>query len=227
MKLKVIGSGSSGNCYVLETKDEALVIEAGVHLLDLKKAMDWNISKVQAVLVTHSHGDHVKYAGMYQLGGGFKIVQEWEEREYTFGSFRVKPFNLVHDVVNVGFLIFHPEMGITCYVTDTHYIPYKFPALNQMIIECNYQEEILDDNIAKGRIPLMLRERILNSHMSLDTVKKVMEANDLRQVNNIVLIHLSSGNSNASQMEREIRELTGKNVHIARKGMVINFDKEF
>ena len=30
MKLKALGSGSSGNCYILENESEALIIEAGL-----------------------------------------------------------------------------------------------------------------------------------------------------------------------------------------------------
>ena len=41
MVLKVLGSGSSGNCYILESDTEALIIEAGVPFLDVKKALDF------------------------------------------------------------------------------------------------------------------------------------------------------------------------------------------
>ena len=37
MKLRVLGSGSSGNCYILENEAEALIIEAGVPFMEVKK----------------------------------------------------------------------------------------------------------------------------------------------------------------------------------------------
>ena len=51
--------------------------------------------------------------------------------------------------------------------------------------------------------------------MALENVKDILKANDLSKVNEIYLIHLSDGNSNAEQFKREIQELTGKPVYIA------------
>ena len=58
MKLKVLGSGSSGNCYILESDAEALVIEAGLPFKEVKIALDFNISKIVGMICTHSHKDH-------------------------------------------------------------------------------------------------------------------------------------------------------------------------
>ena len=225
MQLKVIGSGSSGNCYVLETESEALVIEAGVHLKELKKAMDFNISKIVGVLQSHGHGDHAKYNTLYKING-LKVFEEFHGK-FSLGGFSIIPFEVVHDVKTYGFLIHHEEMGTTCYISDTHYVPIKMKGLNNMLIEVNYCQEILDGNIATGVVPVMLRERIINSHMELQTVKGVMRANDLRKVNNVVLIHLSNTNSDADRFKREITELTGKRVIIAESGLVMDFNKEF
>jgi uncharacterized surface protein with fasciclin (FAS1) repeats len=61
--------------------------------------------------------------------------------------------------------------------------------------------------------------------MSLDTCKRTLKANDLSQVNNIVLIHLSDGNSDAARFKREVQEVTGKTVWIADAGMEIPFNR--
>ncbi len=53
----------------------------------------------------------------------------------------------------------------------------------------------------------------------------MLKANDLRQVNNIVLIHLSDSNSDEKQFVKEITELTYKNVCAAVNGMEIDFKK--
>ncbi len=62
-------------------------------------------------------------------------------------------------------------------------------------------------------------------HFSLENCKDMLKANDLRQVNNIVLIHLSDSNSDEKQFHKEVLELTNKNVHVASNGMVIDFKK--
>jgi hypothetical protein len=93
------------------------------------------------------------------------------------------------------------------------------------MIECNYRIDILDDNIAAGRLSPSLRNRTIKSHMSYDTCKETLLANDLSEVNNIVLIHLSSGNSNANQFIQGIHDATCKNVNVASPGMTIQFNK--
>ena len=61
--------------------------------------------------------------------------------------------------------------------------------------------------------------------MSLDTCKALLRANDLTAVNNIILIHLSDGNSNAELFKKEVAAETGKKVTIASKGIEIDFGK--
>ncbi len=56
MRLIVLGSSSSGNCYILENENEALILEAGIPFLEVKKKLDFNIMKIVGVLVSHSHG---------------------------------------------------------------------------------------------------------------------------------------------------------------------------
>lgn len=57
MMLKVINSGSKANGYLLESENEALLLEAGCKLLDVKKVLDWQIRKLVGCVVSHSHPD--------------------------------------------------------------------------------------------------------------------------------------------------------------------------
>ena len=85
--------------------------------------------------------------------------------------------------------------------------------------------DILEENTRSGKVSAAQRNRTLQSHMSYDTCLKTLQANDLRAVNNIVLIHLSDGNSNAVEFQQGIRDATGKTVHVAENGMCISFNK--
>lgn len=69
MKLTVLGSSSKGNGYVIQDKNEALVIEAGVNLNSLKEAVSFNLRKIAGCIITHEHGDHSKYANLYLKNG--------------------------------------------------------------------------------------------------------------------------------------------------------------
>jgi phosphoribosyl 1,2-cyclic phosphodiesterase len=55
MRLKVLGTGSSGNCYILENNQESLIIEAGISFKEVKKELNFNFEKVKGLLVSHEH----------------------------------------------------------------------------------------------------------------------------------------------------------------------------
>lgn len=243
MKLKIIGTGSKGNAYVLENEHEALLIEAGVNIKEIKQALDFDYSKVVGCIVTHEHLDHCKSANdLMRLGidvyTGAKTHQKINgdvihrampiaSREtIKLGNFKIMAFDVKHDAVEpLGFLIEHPDCGKVLFLTDTYYCKYTFPGLNNIIIEANYSKEIIDKKYGPDSDKEFLRNRILKSHFSLANCKDMLKANDLRQVNNIVLIHLSDSNSDEKQFQKEVYELTYKNVHVASNGMVIPFYK--
>lgn len=50
---KVIGSGSKGNCYLLQTEKETLILELGCKWNDVLRMLDYKIDNVGGCLVTH------------------------------------------------------------------------------------------------------------------------------------------------------------------------------
>lgn len=243
MELQIIGTGSKGNAYVLSNGDEALLIECGVNIKDIKKALDFNLSKVVGCITTHNHLDHAKsmlevtrcgidvYASKGTLldRSCFSLprTKAIKSRETVqIGNFKVLAFDVKHDAAEpLGFLIEHPDCGKVLFLTDTYYCEYTFKGLNNIIIEANYSKEIIDRKFGADSGKEFLRNRILKSHFSLANCKDMLSANDLAKVNNIVLIHLSDSNSDEIQFQKEVAELTGKNVTVANNGMKINFGK--
>lgn len=239
MELKVIGTGSSGNAYLLENEEEALLIECGVRFSDIKAALNFNLNKLVGCIVTHEHGDHAKSikdlmaygVDVYATEGTHRACGTYSSHKarilvdtnFIIGNFKVKPFDVLHDAAEpCGFLINHLETGNILFMTDLIYSPYTFKNLNNIIIEANY-----DDAIAKRKMKNMefLRNRVINNHMSLSTCRKFLFDNDLSAVNNIVLIHLSDGNSDERMFRELVSKDTGKNVTVADNGLVIEFNK--
>lgn len=241
MELKVLGSSSSGNCYILDNGNEALIIEAGIRFLDVKKALDFQIKKVVGCLITHQHNDHAKYiknmadSGFYVLAlpevltakeiNGSRVKALELGKGYKFGNFKVAPFSACHDVPCVGYLIDHPETGRIMFLTDSCMCEYVFPGLNHVMIECNYSDRKLIESINAGRTLPSQRNRLLTSHMELETCKGILRANDLSNVSNIVLLHLSENNGDEPVFMAEIQKVTGKVVYVAKPGLTIHLNK--
>jgi phosphoribosyl 1,2-cyclic phosphodiesterase len=241
MKLKVLGSSSKGNSYVLETASQVLVIEAGIRLAEVKKMIGFDVTKIVGALVSHEHGDHAAFINEFtkaaidvycSAGTAAKFNKTHRlhvvpsGQMVQIGEFKVLPFDVVHDAAEpFGFLINHPESGNILFLTDTFYSEFTFRDLNNIILEVNYDLAILEANIKSGRLNPAIRNRIVTSHMSLQTAKELLTANDLRKVNNIVLIHLSDGNSDTTNFKREIEAATGKTITIADCGTEILLNK--
>lgn len=144
---------------------------------------------------------------------------------YKLGNFKIIPFNMHHDVPCLGFLISHPETGNILFITDSFMSDYTFSNLSHIIIECNYSDDILERNIKNGSVFPGMRTRLLSTHMELETTKGVIKANDLSKVINIVLVHLSSTNSDSARFVKEVEQVSGKPTYAADKGLVIDINK--
>ncbi|EDS78027.1 metallo-beta-lactamase domain protein [Clostridium botulinum C str. Eklund] len=236
MKLKVLGSGSSGNCYLLQGKEETLILECGLPYKTILKGLNFKIGNVVGCLVTHEHKDHSKAANdlirngidvylsqgtaagieFIDINRSHRIHEIKSEKVFKIGEFIILPFKTEHDAAEpLGFLIQHLEMDQLLFITDSYYCRYKFSDIDHVLIECNYSDEILKER----KLPQKLKDRIIKSHFELENVKEFLKATDLKGTKEIVLIHLSDGNSNAEQFQKEIEMLTGKPTYIADEGL--------
>lgn len=55
MILKCLASGSSGNCYLLECREEVLILDCGIPIKQIKQGLNWNLGGIEGVVVTHAH----------------------------------------------------------------------------------------------------------------------------------------------------------------------------
>ena len=241
MRLTILGSSSAANGYVLDNGREALALECGCPLADLQRAVDFDLRRVAGVLLTHEHGDHARHAAKYvksalplyaSEGTLMRLPDEVctstfshpvrPPKPFCVGGFRVLPFDVKHDAAEpLGFMVAHPEMGSLLFATDTRFIPFLFDHINTWLIECNYSEEILESNLSAGVISKAQHDRVIGSHMSLDTCRETLQANDLTETRRIILIHLSDRNSDAAQFKKTIARATGREVITADRGQTI------
>lgn len=229
--IKPLASSSGGNAYLIGGRSP-LLLDCGLPYRQLQKATGYQLSGLAGCLLSHEHRDHSK-AAKDLMGAGvdlyasqgtaealgldhhrLHIIQA--RQQFRVGDWTVLPFELEHDAKEpVGFLLATGEEKIL-YATDTFYIRYRFRGLTHILLEVNFAQDILDANVESG-LSSAHRRRVMRSHMSLETAKDFFRANDLSNVREIWLCHLSDGNSDAERFRREIQALTGKPVYVAKK----------
>ena len=232
MTLTVLGSNSSGNGYVLKSSTgECLALEAGLPYTILLKAVGYVRSSIVAVLTSHVHQDHFKFAKEY-IECGLPLYSHMESAEFgasplpekkwhTFGSFQVMPFSVHHDVPNYGYVIKHPEFGSLLFATDCNIIPTAFRGIKHFLIEANYSDaQLLLSDTDKTQ-----KRRISEAHMSLESCVEYLHAcKASATAQTVTLIHLSSRHSNSDAFQRRIEQEFGVPCYIARKGLTITLD---
>lgn len=238
MFIKVLGSSSSGNGYIVGDETQQIIIECGVPLKEAEKAMDYNISNIAGCIVSHEHGDHfgrgkeyISHFPIYATSGTLKAAHLTSHpnahpigymRLTRIGGFNILAFKTEHDAAEpAGLIIQLPDRSKLLFATDTYYLHYTFKGINYWLIECNYDANILNSNVAAGIVHPKVAERVRKSHMSLARCIDTFESNDLSETREIILIHLSSKNSVKDRFVSEVSTATGKYVVAAQKGMNI------
>lgn len=209
MKLTTIKSGSKGNCYLLQSGNQTLIIEAGVSFFYVKKQLDFNVKNIVGVIVSHTHKDHAGHIKEYEHSGipifqPYLNEQDIQTRKY--GEFTIQTFPLQHDVPCFGFLIFHKDFGKLLYASDTNYIKYRFKDINHLLIECNHDTDLINENAANF-------EHSISGHMSLETCTGFIKANN-DSLQNIVLCHMSDCNINEQKAIEVVKNSVKPNVNV-------------
>lgn len=226
LTLKVLGTGSKGNCYLLNYNDETLVLDCGVPIKEIKKGLDFDITRIVGAIVSHSHSDHLLSANDLKNMGinvfeGYKCYENGVNTMHskTFGSFKIKTFQLPHDdTLNCGYYITVGNQKIL-YMTDFNYCKYKFTKqnVNHILIECNYQPELIDESL-----PQFYHK--IKGHASLKTCRDFIEVNKSENLKNVLLLHMGGNTCNPMECVEVIQEVVDKdvNVNFARKGLEVS-----
>ncbi len=232
IEIKTLATGSTGNCYWISDGSTPLLLECGISFKQIQKALNFKTSDLAGVLVTHEHKDHCKAVkdvadrglDIYMSPGtkdslGFqhhRIRSVEVKKQFQLGTWTILPFDVEHDVSEpFGFLLANEAGDKLLFATDTYYIRYKFPGLTHLMIESNYSQKILDGNVESGSTPSFLRDRVMQSHFSLENLIAFLKVNDLSKVEEIHLLHLSDSNSNEEEFKKEVQAATGKVVYVA------------
>ena len=238
MKLIVVNSNSAANGYALDSGKEILLLEAGCKMADVKRAIDYRLADVVGCIVTHEHGDHCKYATEYakfgvDVYGPQDIADKKQfpydkyhpmtsEKTYRIGSFDVVPFANHHDVPIFGYLIRHKDMNTMLFSTDSYKIGMTLRGVDHFLIEANYSDEILKENVWNGSINKAQADRMMLSHMSLDyCIEYLRDCEAEKSAKTITLCHLSERNSHPDLFQKTVAGAFGIPCYIAHKNLIV------
>lgn len=216
-----LASGSSGNCYVIQTDTTSVMMDAGISARKIQQGLE-NLKAgetPQALLLTHEHDDHVK--GMTTLAKRFPQMMVYategtwgnlsqsaapeqvqvltDGQTLTIGDLQIQTFAVSHDAAApVGYSLRHGEKQITI-VTDTGYCSDEILAQAEqadlLVLEANHDVDML----RIGGYPWFLKQRILGDrgHLSNETAGRclveLLRRNEKKR--QVFLAHLSRKNN--------------------------------
>ena len=216
MKIKVLASGSKGNCTLIRTDTVNILIDMGITyqiLCNELSKISMSPKELDAILITHSHNDHTKGLASLVKKTNLKVyilenmleelgnkishnnINFYEDPTYI-GDLKIETFRISHDVDGVGFIIENNDKNLV-YVTDTGYINEKYfnklKNKNLYIIESNHDEEML----MEGPYPYILKQRVLSDkgHLSNITTAGYLQELVGKRTERIVLAHISENNN--------------------------------
>jgi len=222
LRFRVLGSGSTGNATLVEGGGVRVLVDAGLGPRQLKERLDSagvDPAGIDAVLLSHEHGDHARGAtafvtkwgmplggtrGTYQAAGlGAESLPGYERLEpgerLLLGGLAVQVVALPHDAAGpVAFVISSGEASMG-HATDLGHVGPRlveaFRGCHAILLESNYDPALLRD----GPYPWSLKERILGplGHLSNGDVARYLARSLGEQCRQVVLAHLSQKNNHS------------------------------
>lgn len=225
MKITTLASGSKGNCTLVETDKTCLLIDCGIALQEVEdklKLLGVNPSRIEGIIVTHEHSDHIKSVGAFSRKYNCKIYANYNEwsillkklgnveqnnvrsfitDDFIINDVGIKSFQLSHDSQTCFGYSFYNDGNKFSIATDLGFAPKNvvenLKDSSLIILEANHDEKMLLNN---PKYPLILKKRILSNkgHLSNNASADVISSLVGGNLQQVVLAHLSEENNSPS-----------------------------
>ncbi len=246
MKIKVIGSGSKGNCTIIQSKNTTLMIDVGINYQRIEKELSKekiSVNEIDGILITHSHNDHVKGLktfiskintkiyiprGMVNEIASIVSIDNIEiiEDLFSIRDISIELLHTSHDTpCSVGYILENNNKSIV-YITDTGYLNKrildKIKNKTMYFIESNHDEKML----MEGPYPEFLKRRVISDegHLSNNITSKSLLKVIGPETVYIILAHISEHNNTKELAYSTTYNLLKEN-NIDKKILVANQDE--
>ncbi|WP_135553290.1 MBL fold metallo-hydrolase [Paenibacillus cymbidii] len=233
MIVRIIATGSDGNCVYLGSGGTGILIDAGKWKRDLEKrllAAGINpATNIQAVFISHAHGDHIRgltLANKYRYPV-FATEGEWkgisgvddelrrtlvtlhgQYEHVELGSLHVYPFRVHHDAYEpVGYAVEADDGNRACVVFDTGHIDRDMLEMmegNIYIVEANHDLQMLRNGSYSDHLKARIESRDVG-HLSNDQTAAALKRLVQGRGERIYLTHLSSSNNTPALAEQTVK----------------------
>lgn len=244
MRIAILGSSSSGNSTFVEVGNNKILIDVGFSLKKIEEkllAIGESIKNINAVFITHEHGDHIKSLGpiirkydldVYIHNDSFEYIKNkigkydenkikiLKERKIYLNNAYITNFDLEHDACHCLGYTFEENNKKFVYITDAGYVSkimiYNAQNADVIAIESNYDLDLL----MNGPYPWDIKNRIkskyghLSNQDTLNFLKKVYS----EKLKKVFLMHLSN--------ENNIEAIVVNNVRMEFKNLDIEVSNE-
>ncbi len=219
MRIFVLGSGSTGNCLLIEAEGERLVLDAGLGVgraVERMRMLGGDLvtsAPPLGVFVTHGHGDHAGHAlpiaralraplfahehvAIERARRRVDVRAYAPRRPLVLGPFLVEAIALPHDAAQVALRVSAGGCGIAL-ATDLGHTTREIRAFlarsDMVFLESNYCPAMLD----VGPYPARLKSRVAGplGHLSNEQAADVVASLEGTRASRVVLVHLSRTNN--------------------------------
>jgi len=238
MRFCALGSGSRGNATLIDSGHTRLLVDCGFAARELEQRASqiaFDLNSLDAILVTHEHGDHIRGVGavarrygiaVYATRGSLRSGKcgnlpdfncfSPHSDQFVIGDITIKPVPVPHDAAEPCQYIFSAQDKTLGLLTDlgciTPYIIESYQDLDMLLLECNHDSQML----AEGPYPPKLQARVggnhghLNNHQAMTLLENI----STDKLQHLLLGHLSEKNNHPDRvlqtLENRCAELMGR-----------------
>ena len=230
LQFSLLGSGSSGNAILLRSRATCILIDNGLSFKQLSQrlaAIGESPELIQAILVTHEHGDHVQglgvltrklhvpvymtpgtHANLPASLGALSEVRLFEAGDtLRIDDLEVLSFSVSHDAADpVGFVV-RAEGAQFGLATDlghvSELVKNRLAGSHALVIESNYCPEML----RLGEYPPQIQQRIRGrqGHLSNEAMCSLLHSLLHDSLQHVILVHISENNNTPERVEQRVR----------------------
>lgn len=218
LRFASLGSGSKGNCTVVDDGETCLLIDLGFTLKECIRRLDrldLSPADIDGVLVTHEHADHIHGVAAFARKFGTPIYLShgtYQPKKmgqipslnrinchaaFDIGTFLVEPIAVPHDAREPCQYVLRSNDRSIGVLTDlghiTPHVSESYSACDALLLECNHDLVMLEN----GPYPYPLKQRVAGDygHLNNEQAAALLAEVDLNRLQTLVISHISEKNN--------------------------------